>query len=117
MKGRRFEIGEEEGIGTGSKDVGQVNKRKRGYCCNKIYKKDAFWPEEKKDGITKEPVSFFVGIINIFLIIQQENWRTCVYVKDGSREIKEGVKTVRDIRTKWNERAESFWDARILWEK
>jgi hypothetical protein len=43
MKERRFEIGvEEEGIGTGSKAVGQVNKRKRGYCCNKIYKKDAF---------------------------------------------------------------------------
>jgi hypothetical protein len=42
MKERRFEIGEEERTGTGSKGVGQVNKRKRGYCCNKIYKKDAF---------------------------------------------------------------------------
>jgi len=29
--------------------------------------------QKKKDGVTKELVSFFVGIINIFLIIQQEN--------------------------------------------
>jgi hypothetical protein len=30
------------------------------------------------------------------LIVQQENWRTCVYVKDGSREITEGVKIDSD---------------------